>query len=86
LNELLCGTGRQEKPTNLTDHPQANTTSNLNPKHYPETLERVAPETDDARSVKISQTELQSDQVLTEAGAGTRTIWPKKEAPTNLAQ
>jgi len=30
--------------------------------------------------------ELPSDQVLTEAGAGTRAIHPKQDAPTNLIQ
>ena len=76
----------KETPTALAHHPQANTTSNLNPEHYSETLARVEPEADDARHVKISQPELPSDQMLTEAGAGTCAIWPKKEAPTNLTQ
>jgi len=68
------------------DHPQANTTSNLNPGHYPEILARVAAETDDADEVKYLQPRPPSDQVFTEAGAGTRTTWPKKEAPTNFTQ
>jgi len=74
------------KPNYPARHPQANTTSNLNPGHYPEIMARVAARTDDTGYGGKSQLELPSDQVLTEAGAGTRTIWPKKEAPTNLAQ
>jgi len=58
----------------------------LGPQHYQEILARVAAEADDAGYVKISQPELPSDQVLTEADAGTRAIHPKQDAPTNLAQ
>ncbi|RZA33189.1 MAG: hypothetical protein EOP92_22185 [Lysobacteraceae bacterium] len=74
MNELLCGTGRQGKPTALAHHPQANTISKLDPKHYPETWARVDPEADDAGYVKISQPELPSDQVPTGAGAETCAI------------
>ena len=58
----------------------------LEPGHCRDTLARVEPEADDAGYVKISQPELPSDQVLTEAGAGTRVIQPKQDAPTNLTQ
>ena len=70
----------------MAHHPQANTTSNLNSEHYPETLARATAKADDAGYVKISQPELPPDQVLTEAGGGTYTIWPKQDAPTNLTQ
>ena len=36
----------------MAHHPQANTTSNFDPGHYPEALARVAPEADDAGYVK----------------------------------
>jgi hypothetical protein len=58
----------------------------LNPGHCPETLARAAAKADDAKHTEKSPLELPSDQVLTEAGARTRTIWPKQDAPTNLTQ
>ena len=57
MNELLCGTGRKGAPTVLADHPQANTSSNFDPKQYLETWARVESEADDAGYVKISQPE-----------------------------
>jgi hypothetical protein len=52
-----------------TTAPEANTTSNHDPKLYQETLARVATEADDANEVKYLQLRRLSGQVLTEASA-----------------
>ena len=64
----------------LANHPRANTSSKLEPKHYPEALARVGTEADDAGYVNNSQKELLSGQVLAEAGAVTCAIRLKKGA------
>ena len=53
MNELLCGNGRQGKPTALAHHPRANTSSKHDPKHYPKTWARIGTE-----AGRISQLEL----------------------------
>ena len=58
----------------LANHPQANTSSKLDPKHYPKAWARAGTEADDAGYVNNSQWELLSGQVLAEAGAETRAI------------
>ena len=48
-----------------------NSSSNLDPKHYHETLARIGTEADDAGYDEVQQSRLPSDQVLTGAGPET---------------
>ena len=69
MNELLCGNGRYISYPLPRVPPWANSTSNVDPKHYEQTWARVKPEADDAGYAVDQQSEQPSDQVPTEANA-----------------